>query len=121
MMYVSYAILGFWLLWVFFLATMNLKQALDEGQLKGFPLLLGYTVYGVGLFLDLLVQVFLATLVWLELPREWTVSGRVDRLLREGHGYRYNLAFWFQQRLLAPFDRSGGHGAIVHRDTPTDT
>lgn len=118
--YLTYAALAFWLLWVFFLAVMNLKQTLDEGRLTGFPLLMGYLTYGAGLVIDFVVQVGPASLLWLELPREWTVSRRVSRLCREGHGYRYNLAFWFQQHMLAPFDRSGGHGA-VQRDTSSNT
>ena len=110
MIYAAYALLAFWLLWVLFLATMNLGQAKAEGKLKGFALYAGYTVLAVGLLVDFVVQVTVATVLWLELPRELTVSGRVERLCREGHGYRLTLALWFRRVLLAPFDRSGGHG-----------
>ena len=110
MLYITYALLAFWLLWVLFLATMNLAQSKAEGKLKGFALWAGYTVLAVGLLVDLVVQITVATVLWLELPREWTVSGRVERLCREGHGYRLVLALWFRRVLLAPFDRSGGHG-----------
>lgn len=110
MIYAAYALLAFWLLWVLFLATMNLGQAKAEGKLKGFALWAGYTVLSVGLLVDFVVQVTVATVIWLELPRELTVSGRVERLCREGYGYRLALAMWFRHVLLAPFDRSGGHG-----------
>ena len=110
MLYITYALLAFWLLWVLFLATMNLAQSKAEGKLKGFALWAGYTVLAVGLLVDLVVQITVATVLWLELPREWTVSGRVERLCREGHGYRLTMAMWFRRVLLAPFDRSGGHG-----------
>lgn len=110
MVYAVYCLLAFWCLWVLFLATMNLKQSQDAGELKGFALYAGYTVLLPGLLVDLLVQVGPATLLWLELPRELTVSERVARLCREGHGYRLALAMWFRRTLLAPFDRSGGHG-----------
>lgn len=110
MLYAAYSLLAFWALWVLFLATMNLGQAKAEGKLKGFALWAGYTVLAVGLLVDLVVQITVATVLWLELPREWTVSGRVERLCREGHGYRLTMAMWFRRVLLAPFDRSGGHG-----------
>lgn len=110
MLYIAYALLAFWLLWVLFLATMNLAQSKAEGKLHGFALWAGYTVLAVGLLVDLVVQITVATVMWLEFPREWTVSGRVERLCREGHGYRLGLALWFRRTLLAPFDRSGGHG-----------
>lgn len=110
MIYAAYALLAFWALWVLFLATMNLGQSKAEGKLKGFALYAGYTVLAAGLVVDFIVQITVATVLWLELPRELTVSGRVERLCREGHGYRLALAMWFRKTLLAPFDRSGGHG-----------
>ena len=110
MIYAAYSLLAFWALWVLFLAVMNLGQSKAEGKLHGFALYAGYTVLGVGLLVDLVVQITVATVIWLELPREWTVSGRVERLCREGHGYRLAVALWFRRVLLAPFDRSGGHG-----------
>ena len=110
MIYAAYSLLAFWALWVLFLATMNLGQAKAEGKLKGFALWAGYTVLSVGLLVDFVVQVTVATVIWLELPRELTVSGRVERLCREGYGYRLALAMWFRHVLLSPFDRSGGHG-----------
>lgn len=110
MTYAAFSLLALWSLWVLFLATMNLKQSNDAGQLKGFALWAGYTVLAVGLVVDLIVQITVATVLWLELPRELTVSERVARLCREGHGWRLGLALWFRHALLAPFDRSGGHG-----------
>lgn len=110
MLYIAYSLLAFWCLWVLFLAVMNLGQAKAENKLQGFALYAGYTVLAAGLLVDLVVQITVATVIWLELPREWTVSERVARLCREGHGYRLTLALWFRRVLLAPFDRSGGHG-----------
>lgn len=110
MIYAAYSLLAFWCLWVLFLAVMNLDQTKKEGNLHGFALYAGYTVLAVGLLIDLIVQVLVASLLWLELPREWTVSERVARLCKSGSGWRQRLALWFRAVLLAPFDRSGGHG-----------
>ena len=89
---------------------MNLKQSYDSGKLHGFALAAGRTVLAVGLLVDFAVQMTVATVLWLELPREATVSARVARLCESGHGYRKDLALWFRRVLLAPFDRSGSHG-----------
>ena len=110
MAYAAYSLLAFWGLWVLFLAVMNLGQAKAEGKLRGFALYAGYTVLAVGLLVDLVVQVLVATVMWLEFPRELTVSERVARLCKHGTGWRQRLALWFRKTLLAPFDRSGGHG-----------
>ena len=101
---------GFFVLWVLFLAVMNLAEAKAAGKLHGFALYAGYTVLAVGLLVDLVVQVLVASLLWLELPRELTVSERVARLCKSGSGWRKSLAEWFRDTLLKPFDRSGGHG-----------
>lgn len=110
MKYVAWSLLAFWALWVLFLAVMNLGQTKREGKLVGFAQYAGYTVFAVGLVVDLVVQVLVATVLWLELPKELTVSGRVARLCGNGDGWRRDLALWFRKVLLAPFDRSGGHG-----------
>lgn len=110
MNYVAYSVLALWCLWILFLAVMNLGQAKAEGKLHGFALSAGCTVLTVGLLVDLLVQITVASVLWLEFPREWTVSERVARLCKHGSGWRQRLALWFRRVLLAPFDRSGGHG-----------
>ena len=110
MAYAAYSLLAFWALWVLFLAVMNLGQAKAEGKLRGFALWAGYTVLALGLLVDLVVQVLVASILWLEFPRELTVSERVARLCKHGSGWRLRLALWFRAVLLSPFDRSGGHG-----------
>lgn len=113
--YLGYSALAFWLLWVFFLAVMKLDE--EKHRMHGAVKVVGYFTLAVGLVIDFIVQVLPATILWLELPRELTVSGRVKRLCATGHGYRYNLAIWFRNHLLAPFDKSGGHGVVLGDST----
>lgn len=103
-------VLGMRYLWVLFLAVMNLQQARDEGTLSGFAKWSGYTVLAEGLVVDALIQFTVASLIWCEPPREWTVSGRVARLCKGPDGWRKARAIWFRDTLLKAFDRSGGHG-----------
>jgi len=103
-------LVSFFILWLLFLAVMNIDQARSEGKLPRDLVVPAYTALAIGYLVDFVVQVTFASVLWLELPRELTVSERVARLYREGHGYRLTLALWFRRVLLAPFDRSGGHG-----------
>lgn len=111
-------------LWIFFLAAMNLMQARDEGTLPTWAHRLGLPIVFVGLVIDITLQLTIACVIFLEPPREFTVSGRVKRWVEgtEGIGYpsgpptkgirwwRYSVALWMRVNLLKPFDRSGGHG-----------
>jgi hypothetical protein len=99
-----------WLLFVFYLAVMCLKIARDAGKLTPGGKVFGYPVLAIGYLLDFLVQVTLAVLLFWELPRETTVSGRVKRHCATGGGaWRARLAWWLRDQLLAPYDPSGGH------------
>lgn len=103
-------VLGMRQLWMLFLATMNLNEAKNAGQLHGFALWAGYTVLLEGLLWDAFIQFTVASVIWCEPPREWTVSGRVARLCAGPDGWRKRRAVWFRDTLLKLFDRSGGHG-----------
>jgi hypothetical protein len=95
-------------LWVFYLAVMSLKHARDRGMLTRTTLALGYPVLVIGLILDFCVNVFVMTPLFLELPREATVTARLKRHNRTGTGWRQRLAAWFEP-ILDPFDPSGDH------------
>ena len=95
-------------LWVFYLAVMNLKRAKEFGMLTRTAAALGYPVLFVGLLLDVFVNVFVMTVVMLELPRETLVTTRLKRHNRYGDGWRKRFAGWLEP-LLDPFDPSGDH------------
>lgn len=101
-------VLAVYALWVFFLACMALERARDEGRLSKWGLGFGLVVLWVGYGLDVVINLTVCTVVFVELPREWTVSSRVSRL-EAGTGYRKVVAVWVCQNLLNPFDPSGKH------------
>lgn len=107
---IGISLVTFYFLWVHFLAVMNLK--VHEKFIRPVPLRAAKLVLFNGLLLDLFWQVVPASIIFLELPKELTVSGRVMRLCASGHGYRYNLAVWLKDNWLALFDTSGEHGAV---------
>lgn len=102
-------IIGFWMLWVFYLAVMALKRARDEGLLKKGcdAYMLGMSVLLVGLVLDFIVNMVVATVIFLEPPFELTVTARVTRLKQEG-GWRGDIARWMCAKILDPFEQ-GSH------------
>ena len=79
MTYALITILCVYQLWVHYVAVMRLMQVRDAGQLTTAMKAIGYPVLVVGLLLDLIVNTAVATLIFVELPKEWTVSARLTR------------------------------------------
>lgn len=102
-----YVLAALYALWVFFLAVMNLKRVSELGKLSGLAKVLGLPIILVGYGLDVCINFAVMTVIFIELPRELTVSGRLERHNR-GDGWRKSVAAWFEP-LLDPFDPSGNH------------
>lgn len=98
-----------WLLWVFYLAVMNLKRVNDAGQLGRMAYLLGLPVLILGYLLDFLANVLVMTILLAELPQETTVTARLKRHKRSSKGWRLKVATWFASELLDRFDPDGVH------------
>ena len=106
--YISVSLLGLYLLWILFLAVMNLLRVKNEGKLCSTALYLGIPVLFLGLVLDFLVNVFVLTPILMELPKETTVTARLKRHNKESSGWCKAVAVWTEP-LLDPFDPSGDH------------
>ena len=108
MSYALFTIAAVYLLWVHFVAIMHLKHMRDAGQLTTAQKAIGYPALAIGLVLDLFVQIIISVL-FLELPRERTVSGRLWRLSNGASGWRQRLALRLRVALLDSADPSGVH------------
>lgn len=95
-------------LWLHFIAIMHLKHMRDEGLLTEGQRVFGYPALAIGLALDVLLQAII-TIPFLELPREWTVSGRLWRLSNGRPGWRQRLALTLRTALLDTADPEGIH------------
>ena len=98
--------------WEAFLAVMALKSARDNGKLTKSALYMAYPLPAAAWLLDFSLNMC-ATLVFLDLPREWLLTIRCDRYLSLKaplglNRYRQGFARWLCQNLLDPF-QSGGH------------
>lgn len=98
-------------LWVLYLASMNLRRVRDAGKLSASAQVLGKPVYLVGLAVDVLLNFSLFPLLVLSIPREWTITAHLGRLLSAHDTPRWKRAIcaWICADLLDPFDPSGTH------------
>ena len=109
MIWIIYPFLTLYVLWILYLAVMNLKRARDAKNITRTALCFGYPVLIVGYALDILVNLTIMSIMFLELPHETTMTSRVKRHLYHSTGWRETLAAWFCFNLLNAFDPSGKH------------
>jgi hypothetical protein len=109
---------SFYVLWILYLAVMNLQRAHDAGTITRPAYCLGLPLLYLGLLVDFLVNVFPVTVLFLELPRELLVTARLTRYANGPDGWRKRLALWFAHNLLDTFDPSGQHVHITVTVTP---
>lgn len=109
MTYVAYSALSLYVLWIFYLAVMNLSRAKQAGTLTKTALVLGLPIFLIGYGIDILVNIFVMTPLFIELPKEWTVTGRLKRHINGESKWREVIAAWFCSNLLNAFDPGGKH------------
>lgn len=109
MTYIIIILASVYLLWVHYVAAMRLMQVRDADQLTWAMKCIGYPAVAIGLFLDLVVNTFVVTIIFFELPREFTVSARLTRHSESGEGWRKTLAIGVRTALLDNIDPKGVH------------
>ncbi len=97
-----------YLLWVFYIAVMNVKRVQAAGKLTPFARALALPVALVGIAIDITANWLVFTVVLLELPKETTVTARLKRHHRESQGWRLAVVL-FIEPVLDPFDPTGDH------------
>lgn len=96
-------------LWLLYLAAMTLRRAHEAGRLSRTALAFALPILALAIAVDVLLNLTLATLVFFDRPREWTVSERLSRYLVGPSVWRAEVALWVGVHLLDPFDPSGSH------------
>lgn len=102
------ALWAFWLLYVF---TMGLYRAFLSGRLRGLPLVMAAPVVALAAVVDLLMQLTIFTLVFLDPPRHWLVTYRLRHYMAHlppAH-WRRRWADRLCHHLLDPYDPTGSH------------
>jgi len=96
-------------LWVLYVLAMSLYKARARGRLTGWKLWAGYAFVAVAYVIDVIYNATIASLLFWELPHEWTVTMRCNRHIETGSGWRYKLAAALCRYLLDPFAPEGTH------------
>jgi len=105
---VSFVILGYAiavLTWIFYLAAYHLIPLRD--QLHPVAKAHAYVIVGIGLVLDAILNIVVATIAFGDLPREWLLTTRLKRYKAGRLGWRRVVAYWVCEHLLNQFDE--GH------------
>lgn len=119
MEWLVYAFLFMYATWGFYVMVMNLIRVKQNMPL--FSKLLAYPVAFVGIIMDVLLNVIIGTILFVELPkvRHLLFTARLQehiddfRLSTEPatglRKWRHNVAIWICVNLLDPFDSKGFH------------
>lgn len=95
--------------WGWYLSIMHLKSAHDQGKLTLAAKILGYPWLIAGLAFDVLFNLIVGSLLFLERPRELLFTSRVRRHATGSSRWRRRLAILICRELLDPFDPAGKH------------
>lgn len=106
---VLYALGALYGLWTLYLAIMALQRAHESRQLRGVAKWAGLPLVLAGYALDAFVNLTVFSVLFLERPREWLVTQRLQRHVRHGTGRRQRLARWVCAEFLDTFDPAGSH------------
>ena len=107
---VSFILLTLWALWILYVAMMNVKGVTLDDHLPWQAKLLVYPTIVVFDIVEFIANVFACTILFLDLPKEITVSDRLRRYAADPEKYGWRLVIVnFIKPMLDPFDPTGPH------------
>lgn len=98
-----------WVFWTLFVLVMGFYRAKLSGRLKGMSLVMAIPWVAIGYSMDVMANMTIASIIFVDIPHEMTVTNRLQRYLAKEKGWRNDLAFWVCQNLLDVFDPNGSH------------
>lgn len=105
-----YAVSFLWLFWGMYVLVMGLYRAKLDGRLTPLTYALSLPFLLVGLAMDVVANATVASVLFLEPPREWLVTERLQRhIATRRFTWRYKLATWVCTHLLDFVDPTGAH------------
>lgn len=95
--------------WLFYLAAQSLLPKRE--RLHPIAKAHAYALVAVGVGLDVLLNAFVASALFLKLPRDWLFTTRLERYINDENeaAWRRRLAGWLCTHLLDLFDPDGCH------------
>ena len=104
-----FVILFIWAFWGLYVLVMGLYRAKLNNQLTSAMKILGFPYLLIGYVFDVVCNLTIACIIFLEFPKEILVTGRLIRHLDSKDGWRYDLSKWICNNLLDPLDPRGKH------------
>lgn len=92
-----------------YVLVMGIYRAHLSHRLKGLVLVLSLPLVAIGYLMDVIANLTVASLLFLEPPRELLVTSRLQRYVALEQGWRFRIADWICNHLLDVFDPSGNH------------
>lgn len=108
-MIVAYITLAIWGFWGLYVLVMGLYRAHLQKRLSYAVYICGFPFLLIGLAVDVLMNMTVASFIFLDVPKQWLVTTRLARYVSKGTGWRYRIANWICNTLLDVFDPSGNH------------
>lgn len=110
MLYTIIAVIAYlWLFWGVYVLVMGIYRAHMQDRLTKITLVLSIPFILLGYIMDVLANIFIATIIFLELPREWLVTARLIRHRDKSKGWRSKLSAFICEHILDVFDPKGSH------------
>jgi len=106
---VLYTVAYLWLFWYVYILVVGLYRAHLDKRLTRFTYALALPAIVVGYAMDVLANIFIASILFLEPPQEWLVTGRLKRHIIYGSGWRRSVSMFICDNLLDVFDPTGDH------------
>lgn len=96
----------FYLTWLFYIAFMGIKAHFPEIKIDSPWLYRGLVPFFILAYaMDILFDKTIGSILFVEIPKEWTFSGRILRH-QKGSGWRLKRANYFCKTFLKPFDET---------------
>lgn len=102
-MVIVLASVALWLLYLYSMPIIRRYETMGPAQRVALLLLAG-PIVAAGYMLDVLYNLIIATVLFLDWPREWTLTARLVRYLKTDTGWRADIAGWICRYLLEPVD-----------------
>jgi hypothetical protein len=98
-----------WLFWGMYVLVMGIYRAHLQERLTKTTLVLSIPFILIGYVMDVLANIFIGSVVFVELPREWLVTTRLKRHRDKSKGWRAHLSTFICEHILDVFDPKGSH------------
>lgn len=102
------------LLWVCYLASMKLKEDFFSKTITPIAFYPGLIIIGFSYAVDFTVNLTVCTVVFLEFPREWTVTARFNRMHGQSAWGRMVTEF-IAKNFLERYDPDGYHCEVFRQ------